>query len=85
MITYPEIRVVKYQGCRISYWGLLLLGVIACFLFFIRTLELYGLVPFFEGRDFSFCLQRILRVLVFALRAMHRRIAHAFVEANLRQ
>ena len=49
MITYPEIRVVKRQGCRISYWGLLLAGVMACFLSVIRTLELYGLVPLFEG------------------------------------
>ena len=39
MITYLEIRVVKQQCCRISYWGLLLVGVIACFCFF-RTLEL---------------------------------------------
>ena len=31
MITYPEIRAVK-QGCGISYWGILLVGVIACFL-----------------------------------------------------
>ena len=31
MIKYPEVRVVTQQGCRISYWGLLLLGVIACF------------------------------------------------------
>ena len=49
MITYPEIRVVKQQGCRISYWGLLLVGVIVCFSFFIRTMELYRLVPLFEG------------------------------------
>ena len=35
MITYTaEIRVVKQEGCRISYWGLLLVGIIACFLFF---------------------------------------------------
>ena len=80
MITYPEIRAVKQQGCRISYYGLLLLGVIACFLFFIRTLELYGLVyTVVRGsvsRVLFFCLQRILRVRVFELRATHRRIAH---------
>ena len=62
MTTYPEIRVVKQQGCRISYWSLLLLGAMACFSFFIRTLELYGLVPLlFEGPfhgSFSFVCDR---------------------------
>ena len=33
MITYPEIRVVKQQGCRISYWGLLLSWGHSLFLF----------------------------------------------------
>ena len=37
MMTYPEIRVVKQQGCRISYWGILLFGLVACFWFFIRA------------------------------------------------
>ena len=84
MITYPEIRNVMH-GCWISYCGTLLVGVIACFLFFIRILDsLYiikkcRLVPLLEGPlqgSCSMCLQRILRVLVFELRATHRRIAH---------
>ena len=78
MITYPDTR---QQGCKVSYWGILLLGaiLIACFLFFIRGLELHRLVAVFEGpfqRSFSFSLQRISRVLVFELRETPGRIAH---------
>ena len=49
MIAYPEIRSVT-QGGRISYnRGILLVGILACFLFFMRTLEFNGLVTLFEG------------------------------------
>ena len=51
----------------------------ACFWFFVRTLELYRLVRLFEGpfqRSFSSFLQLFLTVLVVQLRATHRCIAH---------
>ena len=54
-------------------WGHTLL------LFYIRNLELYRLLPLFEGpfqESYSFFLQRILRVLVCELPATHRRVAH---------
>ena len=44
MIAYPEIRGVKQQGCRILYWGLSLLGVMAFLFFLIRSLEFYRVV-----------------------------------------
>ena len=78
---YPEVRVVK-QKAEASRIGVFCLcyGGHSLFFVFCSCPGIISLkVPLFKGPfqgSFSVCLQRILRVVVFDLRATHRRIAH---------
>ena len=79
MITYTpryEFLNNKAVGSRIGVFCLLGSQLVFCFLFVTwNHLWVSTIVRGSVSRVFSFCLQRILRVLVFELRAAHRCIA----------